>query len=235
MSRRLLLLNVCLIGASLASVVYIARQVTVTAPPARTRTASAAAVPAPPAPVEVPPAPGSYAVVASRNLFSPTRTEEPPGPGAAGAAASLLPKPNLYGVVLREGAPIAYLEDPTTKRVAGYRTGDAIAGGTVQVIAADHVVLARPDGRVEVRLNDPAKPRAQAPLPGTPGQPARPPAGLLQPGAARFPDGTMQRGQVAIPPQPPSVTQSPLFPGRRPIPPNLRRVLPGTIPDAAQQ
>jgi len=78
-------------------------------------------------------------------------------------------KPNLHGVVLREGAPIAYLEDPLTKRIAGYRIGDPIAGGTVQTISADAVVIARPDGVVDVRLRDPSKPRPPAPAAG--GQP----------------------------------------------------------------
>ena len=231
MSRRLRLLNVFLVALSLASVVYVVRQVTVTAPPllARSRAASTPSAPAPPAAAEAPATPGSYTVVASRNLFSPTRTEAPLGPGAAASGALALPKPNLYGVVLRDGAPIAYLEDPATKRVAGYRPGDTVAGGTVQLIAADHVVLARPDGRVEIRLNDPAKPRAQAPPPGAPGQ-------VAQPGIPRFPEGgTQPQGQVAPAQQPPSVTQTPQFPGRRPLPPNLRRMLPGTIPDAAPQ
>ena len=228
MSRRLLLLNVLLVGASLASGLYIAREVTSTPPaPSRPRTAPAPAVSTPPAPPEAPATPGSYTVVATRNLFSPTRTEAPPPPPvSAAAAAPPPPKPNLYGVVLREGGPIAYLEDPLTKRVAGYRPGDTVAGGTVQLIAADHVVLSRPDGRVEIRLNDPAKPRPAIP-PTAPGQPGVfQPRGVPQPGVP---------GQI-FPPQPPSAAQpTPQVPGRRALPPNLRRVLPGSIPDAAQQ
>jgi type II secretion system (T2SS) protein C len=241
MPRRLLLVNVLLVGASLASVLYIVYQLTSTpaAPVARPRTAAAPAVSAPPVAVEPPPPPGAYGVVASRNLFSPTRTEAPPAPAASAAAVPPQPKPNLYGVVLREGAPIAYLEDPATKRVAGYRTGDTVAGGTVQTIAADHVVLIRSDGRLEIRLNDPAKPRPPAPpVAATPG--AQPgvfqPRGVAQPGVPRLPEGTQQGPGAIAAPQPPSVIQpAPQFPGRRPLPPNLRRVLPGSIPDAAQQ
>ena len=231
MPRRLLLLNVFLVAASLASAVYIARQVTATAPPARSRAASTRAASAPPAAAEAPAAPGSYTVVASRNLFSPTRTEAPPGPGAAGGALAP-PKPNLYGVVLRDGAPIAYLEDPATKRVAGYRAGDTVAGGTLQLITTDHVVLARPDGRVEIHLNDPSKPRAQAPAPGQ----VAPAGAVLPPGMPRFPEGTtLPPGQVIAPQPPSSLTQTPQYPARRPLPSTLRRTLPGTIPDAAQQ
>src|SRR3989442_2607004 len=85
-----------------------------------------------------------YSVVASRNLFSPTRTEA----SAATAAMRpvvMLPKPNLHGVVLVQGAPSAYLEDPTTKRVAAYRLADAIAGGTVPSISTRHPLLAPPE------------------------------------------------------------------------------------------
>ena len=61
--------------------------------------------------------------------------------------------------MLREGAPIAYLEDPNTKRVGGYRVGDSVAGGMVQTISSEGVVINRPDGNMDVRLRDPGKPR----------------------------------------------------------------------------
>jgi len=184
MWRRLILLNVLLVGISLASVAYIARQLTPRTPTAATRlrpvghSPVSAALPAT-APL---PSPENYSVVASRNLFSPTRTEVVLVlTGRPGAAPAL--KPNLYGVVLRDGAPMAYLEDPATKRVANYRTGDTIAGGTVKLITADRVILAGPEGPVEIRLNDPAKPRAQTlPSPPAPGQVSPPPGGVPQPG-----------------------------------------------------
>jgi len=242
MSRRLVLLNVLLVVVSAAAIVYIVQQIVsrTSAPPRRPRVA-AATVPAAAPPVVEPPAPpGSYASVAARNLFSPSRSEAPAAPPTGVAAAPAAPKPNLYGVVLREGAPIAYLEDPATKRVIAYRTGDSVAGGTVKTIAADYVVLTRPEGSVEVRLNDPSKPRPPAPVATpVPGQPpvagAVPPVAPQQlPGVPRLPEGSPP-GQVVTPPvQPPAVTQPP-FTGRRPLPPNLRRMTPGTVPDAAQQ
>ena len=188
--RPLALLNVLLAGISLASLVYIVHEVTPSATAFTThpRPTSRPIVAAPSATPEPSPRAGNYDVVVSRNLFSPTRTETAPPTGGATASAS--PKPNLYGVVLRDGAPIAYLEDPATKRVAAYRTGDTVAGGRVQIIAADHVVLARPEGRVEVRLNDPAKARPQTPpLQPTPGQIAPLPGGLPQPGTPPLPAG----------------------------------------------
>jgi hypothetical protein len=192
MSRRLILLNVLLVGVSLVLLAYIARQVLPRAAglSARPHTAATSMVTSPSATPKQPPPPGPYSVVASRNLFSPTRTET----AAATGSAPLAPKHNLYGVVVRDGAPIAYLEDPATKRVAGYRTGDTVAGGTVQLITADHVVLGRPEGPVELRLNDPAKPRPQAlPPPPVPSQIAPPPGSVPQTGMPRFQEGRRPR------------------------------------------
>jgi hypothetical protein len=192
---------------------------------------------------------GAYSTVAARNLFSPTRTESPPTATASAAASPAAVKPNLFGVVLRDGAPIAYLEDPGTKRVAGYRVGDAVAGGTVQTIGADNVVINRPDGSMDVRLRDPGKPRtapgpATAGIQGAPG--AQPVAGVPSlPGVippASVPGAIP--GQVAPPPgqvaPPPGQVMQPgsppIIPGRRSLPPNLLRRLPqGSPSDAPQQ
>jgi len=159
-SKRLLLLNVLLGGVCLFCLAFIVQQL-VSAPVAERRhpvTPSSGPVVAAP---EIPrPAVSAYNVIASRSLFSPSRSE---APAATAGAAIGGPKPNLYGVVVRDTNPIAYLEDPLTKRVAGYRIGDAIAGGTVKVITADNVVITRSDGNIDVRLRDPSKPRPIAP------------------------------------------------------------------------
>jgi hypothetical protein len=110
--------------------------------------------------------PAAYSIVATRNLFSPTRDEASTAAAAAQAVSQpVVPAPRLYGVLLREETPIAYLEDPVTKRVAGYHIGDAIGGGTLATIAADRVVLERPQGMLDVRLHDPSKPKQPAPAP----------------------------------------------------------------------
>ncbi len=189
MGRRLLALNVLLAVASLACAAFVVREVTTPWTPAPVRSAPAAPpVPAPPEPsprADV----SAYSVVATRNLFSSTRSETTTAT-APGLGMAPIAKPSLHGVVLRDQNPIAYLEDPTTKRVTGYRVGDAIAGGTLQTIAADHVIIARPDGSVDVRLHDPSRPRPEPPAaaqPGTvPGVPPR--AGV--PGVA---PGTLPR------------------------------------------
>lgn len=240
MSRGLILLNAVLVAVGVASVGYVVRELRapapVTTPRARPPAVEPAVAQAPPA--EAPT--GGYAVVASRNLFSPTRTEAPVTQTSAGPA---LPKPNLYGIILRDGAPVAYLEDPTTKRVAGYRLGDAVAGGTVKQIGTDHVVLNRPEGDVNVRLRDPSKPRPPAP------QPAAQP-GTLQPGVAGQQPGVPPTavGPIPLPPgarQPvppaqgqtitPQLPQSPQVLPRRPLPPNLLRRLPQSPGDAPAQ
>ncbi len=230
MPRRLLLLNVLLGGVSVACAAFIAWQLAAPwpSPVPRARTAAPAA-PAPAVEASRPPA-TAYNVVALRNVFSPARSEGPAtvtgGPAAFGAA-----KPNLYGVVLRDQNPLAYLEDPLTRRVAAYRVGDAIAGGTLQTIDADRVVIARPEGPIDVKLRDPSKPRAPTappvPAPGAvapgmvpPGQPS-----IIIPGAP-VPPSILAPGRIApqLPPGAPGTGVGPFgFPGGRPSPSLGRR------------
>jgi hypothetical protein len=236
MPKKLLIINAILIAIAAGSVVFIARQLMAPmAMPLPTRGRPAPAGPTTAGTPESARLPGSaYGVVASKNLFSPSRAEAPVS--AITANAPPVAKPNLFGVVLREGSPIAYLEDPTSKRVSGYRVGDSVAGGTVQVISADSVVITRPDGKLDVRLRDPGKPRpatagtmpgaqpvGNPPLPGVIPPPTAPPSA-----AAPMPvqPGIQQPGQP-LPVIPP---------GRRPLPPNLLRRLPQTpTADAPQR
>jgi hypothetical protein len=237
MSRSLVGLNVVLLAASALLGVYIYRESTrpLRDPAAvRPRAPSAPAAPAPePAPARAPATASEYTIVAGRNLFSPTRSEAPPTPSPSAAAQIIRPpqpKPNLFGVVLGDRAPIAYLEDPTTRRVAGYRQGDAIAGGTVREILADRVVLARPEGNVDIRLHDPARPRPSVPpQAGMPGQ--------FAPGQAVPPRPGIPQTAGSVPQVDPNVQPpGPLPAARRPIPPNLlRRLPPGQGGDAPSQ
>jgi hypothetical protein len=217
MARRLLLVNVLLGALGLIFLAYIVREVAAPAPqpqPLRSRPTT----PLQPAMGPPPAAPGAYMVVASRNLFSPSRTESGDASGA-NAALLNLPKPNLFGVVLRDGAPIAYLEDPVTKRVAGYRVGDSIGGGTLKSISADRVILTRPEGNVDVQLHDPARPRAAAPVPGQPGA-----APSFPPGVPPQQPSPLPGVVNPTPPTPPAPGQpaAPTPFGRRPLRPNLQ-------------
>ena len=247
MPRKLLLINAILIAIAAGSAVFVVRQLMAPMPMPSAGKGRPAAGAEAERPAEAPrPTASAYNVVAAKNLFSPSRTEAPVNPAAT--AAANVPKPNLYGVVLREGAPIAYLEDPTSKRVSGYRIGDAVAGGTVQAINADSVSISRPDGKIDVRLRDPGKPRpagqpataaatpatqpvANQPLPGVIPPVSAPPATAAVPGQP-----TVTPGQPPVVVPQPGANVPPAIPGRRPLPPNLLRRLPQVPPgDATQQ
>jgi hypothetical protein len=156
MSRRLLALNVVLAIVSIAFIAGIERTLIVSRAlpaPAGPRTATVAA-PVPPA-ENVDRGLSGYAVIAARNLFNPARSE-------TAVAAAPVAKPILHGVVIDGAKSRAFLEDPAAKRIAGYSTGDMIGEGRIQRITDDRVVIARPEGLLEVLLRDPSKPRAPA-------------------------------------------------------------------------
>ncbi len=166
----------------------------------------------------------SYAVIPSKNLFNPNRSDSDT---VVAAAAPPAPKPFLFGVVLRDDVSIAYLEDPATKRVAGYRIGEAVGGGTVQTIAADRVVLKRAEGLVDVQLRDPGKPRPE-PAPAAQGaQPGRP--GAQQPGAAgaAVPQPVVRPGV----PAPTTAVPRPNLLRRLPLPPATRPAAGQDVPN----
>src|SRR5262249_36204496 len=142
LSKRLLLLNVLLLGVALFFGVTLAREGTrsrpLPPPPAPRRApVAAASEEAPAAPPEEKLA--SYNVIVSRPLFNPSRTE-----GAAVTAAPVAPpqpKPMLLGVIVDPDATKsrAYLEDAASKRVFGYKVGDAVSGGRVEQITDEKV------------------------------------------------------------------------------------------------
>jgi hypothetical protein len=170
MSRRLLAVNVALgiVSVLLAVGVFrtlLAKRPLPPPPPPRAVSAPAPAV----APLPGDGGPDAYTVVAARNLFNPSRSETP----TVAAAAAPVAKPILHGVVIDGSRSRAFLEDPALKRVAGYSVGDRVGGGTIDKIGDDRVVILRPDGPLEILLQDPAKPRpapvvAAAPGPGSP-------------------------------------------------------------------
>jgi hypothetical protein len=223
-SKRLIGLNTILAVSGAAFVAQLGYLYlgSASAPPIRPRPAPEARSAARPLPESARPEPrqelASYGAIAAKNLFSPTRSEVVPTPagvvaGAVSPPAPPAPKPVLHGVVIGDTA-VAYLEEPASRRVAGYRVGDSIAGGTLQSIAFDRVILSRSDGPLEVKLKDPSKPRpavAEGP-------------GALRPGAAPGapdPAATLQPGA----PAPAPGVQVPIVPGA-PAPPGVIRRLP---------
>jgi len=178
MRRRLLVLNVVLGIVSVAFAVGIVRTLLArhpmpVAPAGRPAPAPQSAATA----VGAELGPEAYGVIAAQNLFNPARSQ------TATATAVAVVKPILHGIVIDGLKSRAFLEDMTVKRVSGYSVGDSVSGGEIQKIADDRVVIARPDGMVEVLLRDPSKPRP-APIPpvaATPGQVAPGQANLGQP------------------------------------------------------
>lgn len=173
MSKRLLALNVALTATAVLLVVQLVRVLSApqplpppSAPPAPQAVAAARSEPVSPRPSLA-----VYGVVATKNLFNPNRSE-----AVAQAGALPVVKPVLQGVVINSTTRLAYLEDPLTKRVFGYKTGDTVAGGRLEQIEADRVVIMRPDGPLEVRLKDPSKPKpavgARIPPAGVPRVPS---------------------------------------------------------------
>ena len=247
MPRRFVALNLALAAAATLLIVYIVRQFVAPMPlPVGGRRAAGPAMSTVTDTAKTPPS--AYNVVAARNLFSPTRTE---APSSTSVTALPVSRPNLFGVVVRDSGSIAYLEDPTTKRVAGYRVGDKIQGATVQAIKVDGVTIDGPGGPMDVRLHEPNKPRAM-PAAATATPPSVAPAlpGVIPPAAAapgpsqaaQPPPQPAQPGMVPPVGQPPGVgvpgqpgVTPPVIPGRRPLPPNLLRRLPPGMGDAPQQ
>lgn len=114
----------------------------------------------------------TYTVVATKNLFSPTRDESQPTPAAQAAGTTpAAQRFSLYGVVLRPEGALAYLEDPRTRKVYAYKVGDLVGDGRLTEILEDRVVITRAGERVEVLLHDPGKPKG----PPTARQPAASP------------------------------------------------------------
>ena len=192
MSRRLLVVNVVLGLLSVVLAAGIVRTLLVNRPlpppsPPRATSAPASVAAAETGEAEL----SAYAVIATRNLFSPAR-------GETATVAVPVVKPILHGVVIDGAKSRAFLEDPTTKRVAGYSVGDTVGAGRIQHITDDRVVIARPEGLFEVMLRDPSKPKA-APTPAAgPAQSEATPTAT----AVRTQTGP---GSPAAPPSPPQV------------------------------
>ena len=206
MSKKILALNVVLVGVAVFLAIWLVRDLAATRPlpsPLARKAATGVAGTEDTAPENAAQDRlTAYNVIVAKYLFSPSRTEG--APEVAKPVVPLPPKPILLGVVVDGPSSRAYLEDPSTKRVFGYQVGDSVAGGKLEKIADDRIQISRSDGVLDVMLRDPTKPRPPAPVqaapPGAPGAP--PPARVDSPPVA-----------------PPSV------PGRPPIPPrSLRRV-----------
>lgn len=202
MSRRFLVLNALLAIVSVALVVGIVRTVLVKRPAPPISAPRSTTAPAPAPATEAGEAgPAAYAAIAARNLFNPARNE-------TAVAAVAAAKPILHGVVIDGSRSRAFLEDGAAKRVAGYSVGDTVGGGKIQKIADDRVVIVRPEGSIEVLLQDPSKPRAAPTVTAVPA--------LVVPQGPAVPPGQL------APPQPVALPSQ-----SSPTPPQVRRRVPG--------
>jgi type II secretory pathway component PulC len=97
--------------------------------------------------------------IVRKNLFAPHRLDGPGAPSSTPPGVPLAGPPILHGVVVGGDLRRAFLEEPGTKRVAGFSVGDAIAGGMIRSITDDRVVIETSSGLAEVLLRDPSKPQ----------------------------------------------------------------------------
>ena len=174
MPRRLMILNILLGALSCLFAVVLIREVLVVRPLPPPPVVRPTPPPSPLAPTIAPEGVVAYGVIVAKNLFSPSRSEMMADAVVAG------PTPVLHGVVMNGEKSRAYLEDPVTKRITGYAIGDSIGGGRLQAIRSDRVLIGRPQGTVEVLLQDPSKPKPAAPLPSV-GAADRPPTPTTAP------------------------------------------------------
>ncbi len=208
LSKRLLVVNVILAGLAAFFAVSLVRDLSHSRPlppPPVPRRAQAPALAEEVTESAAEEKLAAYNVIVAKHLFNPSRSEG--GTAAAAAAAPPPPKPMLLGVVVDGPQSRAYLEDPGTKRVFSYQMGDTVAGGRLDQITKDRVVIVRPDGAMEVMLWDPSKPKPAPPGP-TPG-------------------ATPQVG--------PGGQQTPPVPGAAPVPPRAIRRLPTQQPQEPQR
>jgi type II secretory pathway component PulC len=105
-----------------------------------------------------------YDVIATKSLFDPNRAQ-PTSPEAMAPIPSPAPTVALYGVAISDDTRVAFVQDLATKQILGYRTGDKLAGGQVERIEPDRVVIMRADGPIEVLLRRPKEPQAAVPSP----------------------------------------------------------------------
>jgi len=164
LARPLLALNLFLAGISIFCSIHIGHALLThdLQSPSRIARPPAAAAPRDHGAVRNSRSGGVYDVIATRTLFHPNRSE----PRSSEAMAPILPPApplELYGVAISDDTRVAFVQDLVTKQILGYKTGDKLAGGQVERIEPDRVVIMRADGPIEVLLHQPKEPRAVVP------------------------------------------------------------------------
>jgi len=101
---------------------------------------------------------GAYDLIATRTLFHPSRSEPTPSEAIIPIVPPA-PTLELHGVVISDDTRFAFLQDVVTNQIFGCKTGDRVAGGQVERIEPDRVVIMRADGPFEVVLRRPRGPQ----------------------------------------------------------------------------
>jgi hypothetical protein len=107
---------------------------------------------------------GFYDLIATRTLFNPNRSESASSEASARISPPV-PTLALYGVAITDDTRLAFVQDLVTKQISGYKTGDKLAGGQVERIEPDRVVIMRADGPIEVLLHRPKESLPAVPPP----------------------------------------------------------------------
>ncbi len=81
--------------------------------------------------------------------LSPSRATAPKPPTAVRPRSA----PEVQGIIVRDDKAVAYIRDPKTKQVRGYRVGDRVGDAVIEKIGDREVVFTTPTGRIEVRLD----------------------------------------------------------------------------------
>jgi len=165
-SRRLFALNLVLAGASVFCCIRIGHALFAPALPVPSIAAR---------PLSVPPerhqdigrtshSSGYYEQIVTRTLFSPNRADSVRLETTGGGELTT-PTLALYGVAISDDTRIAFVQDRATKQISSYKTGDRLAGGRLERIEPDRVVIMRAGGPIEVLLHRPKESQSLAPSP----------------------------------------------------------------------
>jgi hypothetical protein len=115
---------------------------------------------------------GYYDLVATRSLFSSNRADSASSE-TTGRAAPTTPAWALYGVAISDDIRVAFVQELVTKQISSYKIGDQLAGGRLERIEPDRVVVMRADGPIEVLLRRPKESEPPSPEQVVPARRAR--------------------------------------------------------------
>lgn len=108
----------------------------------------------------------SYDLIASNNLFHPSRSSVEDSPQIA-TPVSESEIPQLFGTIIMGDRKLAILEDKAAKKSSLYEVNDSVSGFLVAQIGLDRVILQRGGESIDVNLrtdkkiSQPKRPKAR--------------------------------------------------------------------------